>query len=124
MPEAVWVGRRSDAGFGGTRKWRGQFAPIPVRARAVSRGAWVVPNVGVLVLNYSGQGTLNAQGNGAFTETGAPVGTTNKSGLSQKGCTPTLIGRAPVSSSVDLMKMRFALEVQVGVGVHDVDQRS
>src|SRR5438552_2510865 len=48
-------------------------APIPVRARAVSRGAWVAPNIGVIVLDYQGKGTLNSQGNGAFTETGAPV---------------------------------------------------
>jgi hypothetical protein len=47
--------------------------PIPVRARAVARGAWVAPNVGVIVLNYSGKGTLNDQGNGAATETGAPI---------------------------------------------------
>ncbi|HMF16000.1 MAG TPA: pilus assembly protein TadG-related protein [Gemmataceae bacterium] len=47
--------------------------PIPVRARAVSRGAWVIPNAGVIVLAYSGKGTLSSQGNGAFTETGAPV---------------------------------------------------
>jgi hypothetical protein len=48
-------------------------APIPVRARAVARGAWVAPNIGVIVLDYTGKATLNAQGNGAFTETGAPV---------------------------------------------------
>jgi hypothetical protein len=48
-------------------------APIPVRARAVARGAWVAPNIGVIVLDYTGRATLNAQGNGAFTETGAPV---------------------------------------------------
>lgn len=47
--------------------------PIPVRARAVARGVWVVPNIGVIVLAYTGKGTLNSQGNGAFTETGAPV---------------------------------------------------
>jgi hypothetical protein len=46
---------------------------IPVRARAVSRGAWTAPNMGVLVLQYSGKGTLSAQGNGAFTEAGGPV---------------------------------------------------
>jgi hypothetical protein len=48
-------------------------APIPVRARAVARGAWVAPNVGVIVLAYSGKGTLNSQGNGAATESGAPM---------------------------------------------------
>jgi hypothetical protein len=46
---------------------------IPVRARAVARGAWVAPNAGVLVLDYTGKGTLNDQGNGAATETGAPI---------------------------------------------------
>jgi hypothetical protein len=46
---------------------------MPVRARAVSRGAWTDGNVGVLVLNYSGKGTLSDQGNGAFTESGAKV---------------------------------------------------
>src|SRR5262249_14119211 len=46
---------------------------LPVRARAVARGAWTDPNVGVIVLNYSGKGTLSVQGNGAFTETGAKV---------------------------------------------------
>jgi hypothetical protein len=46
---------------------------IPVRARAVARGAWVAPNAGVIVLAYSGKGTLNSQGNGAFTDVGAPV---------------------------------------------------
>jgi hypothetical protein len=33
----------------------------------------VAPNAGVIVLDYSGKGTLNAQGNGAATETGAPI---------------------------------------------------
>jgi hypothetical protein len=47
--------------------------PIPVRARAVARGAWVVPNAGVIVLAYTGKGTLSSQGNGAFTEVGAPT---------------------------------------------------
>jgi hypothetical protein len=46
---------------------------LPVKARAVARGAWVDPNVGVLVLNYSGKGTLNTQGNGAFTDIGGKV---------------------------------------------------
>ena len=48
-------------------------APLPVKARAVARGAWVAPNIGVIVLDYTGKGALSAQGNGAFTETGAPV---------------------------------------------------
>jgi Flp pilus assembly protein TadG len=46
---------------------------LPVRARAVARGAWVAPNMGVLVLDYSGKGTLSDQGNGAATESGAPI---------------------------------------------------
>lgn len=46
---------------------------IPVKARAVARGAWVDPNIGVLVLDYSGKGTLSDQGNGAFTDVGAKV---------------------------------------------------
>ncbi len=47
--------------------------PIPVKARAVARGAWTKPNIGVLILDYDDQSSLNAQGNGAFTETGGPV---------------------------------------------------
>src|SRR5262249_37769978 len=47
--------------------------PIPIRARAVSRGAWTVPNIGVIVLAYSGKATLSQQGNGYFTESGATV---------------------------------------------------
>jgi hypothetical protein len=47
--------------------------PIPVKARAVARGAWVAPKIGVLVLEYTGKAALSAQGNGAFTETGAAV---------------------------------------------------
>jgi hypothetical protein len=48
-------------------------ATLPVHARAVSRGAWVAPNAGVLILDYDDSSSLNAQGNGAFTETGGPV---------------------------------------------------
>jgi hypothetical protein len=48
-------------------------APIPVKARAVARGAWVSAKVGVLILDYDDKASLNAQGNGAFTEVGAPV---------------------------------------------------
>jgi hypothetical protein len=51
---------------------RGRHA-LPVKARAVARGAWIDPNAGVIVLNYSGKGTLNDQGNGAFTDVGAKV---------------------------------------------------
>jgi hypothetical protein len=60
---------------------------MPVRARAVARGAWTDPNVGVLVLNYSGKGTLSDQGNGAFTETGAKVivNSNNPSGAMDTG---------------------------------------
>lgn len=47
--------------------------PLPVKVRAVARGAWVSPTAGVIILNYTGKATLNAQGNGAFTETGGPV---------------------------------------------------
>lgn len=46
---------------------------IPVKARAVSRGVWIAPNAGVIVLDYSGKGTLNDQGNGALTDVGAPI---------------------------------------------------
>src|SRR5262245_37789512 len=46
---------------------------IPVTARAVSRGAWVAPAAGVIILNYEDTAALNSQANGAFTEIGAPV---------------------------------------------------
>src|SRR5262245_1823400 len=46
---------------------------IPVKARAVSRGAWTDPNAGVLILDYDDKASRNSQGNGAFTETGGPV---------------------------------------------------
>jgi hypothetical protein len=46
---------------------------IPVQARAVARGAWIAPKAGIIVLDYDDRAALNAQGNGAFTETGAPV---------------------------------------------------
>jgi hypothetical protein len=46
---------------------------LPVAARSVARGAWVVPYTGILVLDYSGQAALNEQANGAFTDVGAPV---------------------------------------------------
>ena len=48
-------------------------APVPVVARAVSRGAWVTPRPGVIILDYTGKAALNTQGNGAFTEVGGPV---------------------------------------------------
>jgi hypothetical protein len=47
--------------------------PIPVRARAVSRGAWVPSKTGVLILDYDDKAALSDQGNGAFTETGGFV---------------------------------------------------
>src|SRR5262249_29525326 len=46
---------------------------IPVTARAVARGAWINPKAGVLILDYDDKASLNAQGNGALTETGGPV---------------------------------------------------
>ncbi len=56
-----------------TGKLRSDAGAIPVTARAVARGAWTKPNIGVLILDYDDQSSLNAQGNGAFTETGGPV---------------------------------------------------
>jgi hypothetical protein len=53
---------------------------LPVKARAVARGAWVDPNVGVIVLNYAGKGTLSIQGNGAFTDIGGKVIVNSNSG--------------------------------------------
>lgn len=47
--------------------------PIPVSARAVSRGAWVEPKAGVLILDYDDRASLSTQGNGAFTETGGSI---------------------------------------------------
>jgi len=46
---------------------------MPVKARAVARGAWVPGNNGILVLAYGGKGTLSIQGNGAVTASGAKV---------------------------------------------------
>jgi hypothetical protein len=46
---------------------------LTVYARAVARGAWVAPNAGIIVLNYSGKATLDAQGNGSFTDVGAKI---------------------------------------------------
>ena len=43
---------------------------IPIQARAVARGTWIAPKVGVLILDYDDKASLNAQGNGDFTETG------------------------------------------------------
>jgi hypothetical protein len=46
---------------------------IPVRARAVALGSPVAANVGILVLDPTGKGSLSAQGGGASTVTGTPV---------------------------------------------------
>jgi hypothetical protein len=46
---------------------------MPVRARAVARGAWVPGNNGILVLAYAGKGTLSIQGTGAMTASGGKV---------------------------------------------------
>jgi Flp pilus assembly protein TadG len=46
---------------------------LTVKARAVARGAWTDGNIGVLILDYTGKAALNAQGNGAFTESGGRV---------------------------------------------------
>ena len=48
-------------------------APTTVQARAVARGAWVPSKAGVIILDYDDKASLNSQGNGAFTEVGAPV---------------------------------------------------
>jgi hypothetical protein len=47
--------------------------PITVQGRAVARGAWVPVNAGIIVLNYTGKATLNAQGTGAFTAVNGKV---------------------------------------------------
>jgi hypothetical protein len=46
---------------------------IPVRGRAVGRGAWTYATGGIIILDYSDKAALNSQGNGAFTETGGKV---------------------------------------------------
>lgn len=46
---------------------------LPVKARAVGRGAWTAYNAGIIVLAYSGKKTLNIMGNGAFAASNAPV---------------------------------------------------
>ncbi len=51
--------------FGGT--------PVPVRARAVARGAWVPANMGVLALQPTDKGAISDRGNGTLTEIGAPI---------------------------------------------------
>ena len=47
--------------------------PVMVTGRAVARGAWNAYNAGIIILNYSGRATLDNQGNGSFTDVGAPV---------------------------------------------------
>ena len=38
-----------------------------------SYGAWVKPNIGVLILDFYGGASLSARGNGTMTETGGAV---------------------------------------------------
>jgi hypothetical protein len=47
--------------------------PVPIRARAVALGSPVAANVGILVLDPTGKGALNAQGGGNSTVSGTPV---------------------------------------------------
>jgi hypothetical protein len=47
--------------------------PVPVRARAVAIGAPVAADVGILVLDPTSKGSLNAQGGGTTTVSGTPV---------------------------------------------------
>jgi hypothetical protein len=65
----VLVEYRMPRGF--SRIWGSET--IPIRARAVARGAWAAVTAGVLILDYEDRASLNSQGNGAFTETGGPV---------------------------------------------------
>jgi hypothetical protein len=48
-------------------------AAIPVSARAVARGAWLPVGDGIIVLDKSAKGALNAHGNGNMNVNGAPV---------------------------------------------------
>src|SRR5207253_2097964 len=48
-------------------------APIPVRARAVARGAPVAAQFGILTLDPTLKGALNTQGNGTITVENAAV---------------------------------------------------
>src|SRR5437879_4534902 len=54
-------------------KRRQAQATADASARAVARGAWTPAGFGALVLDYSGKAALNAQGNGAFTDTEGPI---------------------------------------------------
>ena len=47
--------------------------PIPVKARAVALGSPVAADVGILVLDPTAKGSLNAQGSGTTTVNGVPV---------------------------------------------------
>jgi Flp pilus assembly protein TadG len=47
--------------------------PIPVQARAVALGSPVAADVGILVLDPTGKGALNAQGSGGTTVQGTPI---------------------------------------------------
>ncbi len=61
--------------FNQRRSFSNIFAsgPIPVYARAVALGAPVAADVGILVLDPSSKGALNAQGSGTTTVSGTPV---------------------------------------------------
>lgn len=92
---------------------------LPVRARAVSRGAWVAPNAGVLVLDYTGKGALNTQGNGAFTETGGPV-IVNSNNSSAAIDTGNGVMKAPEFDITGGLTISGSgsLQGQVNLGVH------
>ena len=78
--------------------------PLPIHARAVSRGAWVAPNAGVLVLNLSGKATFNSQGNGAFAESGGPVivNSNNPSAVLDTGNAATFAPTFDITGGVQL----------------------
>jgi Flp pilus assembly protein TadG len=58
-----------------TRSFSNIFAsgPIPVQARAVAVGMPIAADVGILVLDPTGKGALNAQGGGVTTVSGTPI---------------------------------------------------
>jgi hypothetical protein len=96
---------------------------IPVKARAVSRGAWVPAGFGALVLDYSGKAALNAQGNGAFTDTEGPiiVNSDNSSAVVDggngmlKATTFFITGGATTSGGGQLITQPTAGQIFVGV---------
>lgn len=47
--------------------------PLPVRARAVARGAWVPYHAGIIVLEQTDKGAVSVRGNGSLTDVGAPI---------------------------------------------------